>query len=859
MSLKLIFSSLFAGALLAPSLLAAQQTEIRSVSPAPIQTEGAYVQVPGEMEFTGVLCVRPLQPEDAAAAGISAGDLEQRVARALDIIGRLTVRQYVVETDEYLVEVPEGQTENTLSLALKQTGGVQYAEPDWLVYPVDCPDDPRFGQQWHHRANRMQSCDAWDIETGDPSIVVAICDTGIRLTHEDLQLHRYEGYHSPSQTWESNGGPITDINGHGTLCSGTAAANGDNGLGVSGVGWNLGHRTMRVTDNGNGSASLSSLTNAARTAATAGDKVASVSYSGGTAASANTAGTFIRNNGALLVWAAGNSSDVLSGNRDDDIILVGSTDSSDNISGFSNRGSRVDLAAPGSGIRTTSSSGDSAYSSVSGTSFACPMTAGLCGLIWSRNPDLTPDEVEQVLRDSCDDLGANGVDDIFGYGRINSLKAMQMTPSPLVAIEFPNGRPDELSPQGGETLTVRVTPGIDAVDPSGVRFFLDAGTGFVPVTPAVSGGPVYDFTVSFPPSACPNELRYYFEFPLVGGTVLNSPTPGSADPYTALAIETTTLAEDDLEVGTGWVVGAPGDDATTGIWELVDPNGTDAAPSDDHSPNGVLCFVTGQGSVGGGVGQNDVDAGTTTLTSPEYDISQFTNASIGYSRWYTNNLGSSTNDVFIVEASGDGGSTWVNVETVGPGSVSPGWVRSEFLISSLLPFATTIQLRFIASDLGDQGIVEAAVDDVEIFEVCPDNCGASTYCVTSPNSVGPGARIGFSGSTSIANNDLSLNGFGAPPTTFSGFIYSPDQDQVPTANGTLCVGSSTLGFFARTNAVQTNNLGFVQLPFDNTVAPLPQLQVNAGETWYFQFVHRDVISGSAVFRYSDGLAVTFCP
>ena len=113
----------------------------------------------------------------------------------------------------------------------------------------------------------MQSCDAWDIETGDPSIVVAICDTGIRLTHEDLQLHRYEGYHSPSQTWQASGGPINDINGHGTLCSGTAAANGNNGVGVSGVGWNLGHRTMRVTDSGDGAASLSNLTDAARTAA----------------------------------------------------------------------------------------------------------------------------------------------------------------------------------------------------------------------------------------------------------------------------------------------------------------------------------------------------------------------------------------------------------------------------------------------------------------------------------------------------------------------------------------------------------------------------------------------------------------
>ena len=201
----------------------------------------------------------------------------------------------------------------------------------------------------------------------------------------------------------------------------------------------------------------------------------------------------------------------------------------------------------------------------------------------------------------------------------------------------------------------------------------------------------------------------------------------------------------------------------------------------------------------------------------------------------------------------------MNVETLGPESTSGGWGRNEFLIADLLPNATTLSLRFIASDLGDQGIVEAAVDDIEFFESCPNNCGVSTYCVTTPNSVGPGARIGFSGSASIVDNDLDLLAFGAPPSVFSGFIYSPDRIQQSTTNGPLCIGSATLGFFGRTSVVQTDSLGFARLSFDNTAAPLPPLQVNAGETWNFQFVHRDVINGQAAFRYSDGLSVTFCP
>ena len=97
------------------------------------------------------------------------------------------------------------------------------------------------------------------------------------------------------------------------------------------------------------------------------------------------------------------------------------------------------------------------------------MVAGLCGLIWSRNSLLTPQQVEDILRSSCDDLGALGLDDTFGYGRINSYEALLLTPPPTVAISFPNGRPAEVDPAGGTTLSV-VSPGSHTwTQPSGFR------------------------------------------------------------------------------------------------------------------------------------------------------------------------------------------------------------------------------------------------------------------------------------------------------------------------------------------------------------------------------------------------------
>ncbi|MBC8327474.1 MAG: S8 family serine peptidase [Planctomycetes bacterium] len=336
------------------------------------------------------------------------------------------VREYVPETDEYLFHVPAGSHENLVAANLLASGDFQYVEPDWLLFPVGVPNDPRFGDQWHHAANRMNSAAGWDLHTGNPSVTVAICDTGVLTTHEDLLLHRMEGYNAVDRVWESAGGNIGPVHSHGTNCTGSAAANGNNGKGVSGVGWNLSHRMMRVSNSSGGGAYQSDLTHAARTAVDAGDRVASVSYTGGDSASPLTTATYLKSQGGLLVWAAGNDGRYLTyGNRDaDDMIVVGASDSGDNLAYFTAYGPYVDLMAPGVGIWTTNSSSNSSYASVSGTSFATPITAGLIALIWSADPNLTPNEVEALLKSSCDDKGAAGVDNTWSYGRVNVNNAM---------------------------------------------------------------------------------------------------------------------------------------------------------------------------------------------------------------------------------------------------------------------------------------------------------------------------------------------------------------------------------------------------------------------------------------------------
>ncbi len=395
----------------------------------PAPDRAAFLEIEGERELSGRLIVRPLQRADLLAQGIGTAEADARMEIAREEVGEYPLISYVPQTDEYIVRVPEGETESSVSSRLLSLGVFQYAEPDWIVYPIGCPDDSRFGSQWHHEPQIMQSCDGWDLHTGLPSVAVGICDTGIRTTHEDFQLHRLEGYNAVDQLWESQGGNIGPVHPHGTMTTGCAAANGNNAVGVAGVGWNLSHRMLRVSNSSGGGAYLSDLQHGARTSIESGDRVASVSYSGVDSASNLTTATYIKSIDGLLVWAAGNDGRNLTyGNRDaDDIIVAGATDSTDAKAWFSAYGMFVDVVAPGVGVYTCDSDNDSDYAAVDGTSFACPLTAGLCALIWSADPSLSPDEVEYLLKDSCDDLGTTGIDNTFGYGRLNTFTAMVLT------------------------------------------------------------------------------------------------------------------------------------------------------------------------------------------------------------------------------------------------------------------------------------------------------------------------------------------------------------------------------------------------------------------------------------------------
>ena len=128
------------------------------------------------------------------------------------------------------------------------------------------------------------------------------------------------------------------------------------------------------------------------------------------------------------------------------------------------------------------------------------------------------------------------------------------------------------------------------------------------------------------------------------------------------------------------------------------------------------------------------------------------------------------------------------------------------------------------------------------------------YCIGAPNSVGPGARIGRSGSTSIADNSFVLTATGCPPYSFGLFLFSPTQAQTPFGNGFLCLGGSLTRLFP---PQQADAAGHVAHALDFTTPP--GSTISAGSVLNFQLVYRNPAAGGAGFNASDGLNVTFCP
>jgi len=138
------------------------------------------------------------------------------------------------ELNLYVIKVPIEELQN-LQNSLSLHPNYQYVDKNYIVRTNAVPNDPLFNQQTYFSPIDAQL--AWDVETGDPDVVIAVLDTGVEATHEDLAGKVLAGCCSTLGGFsETNCGTNTnDIDGHGSGVSGTAAAQSNNGTGVAGI------------------------------------------------------------------------------------------------------------------------------------------------------------------------------------------------------------------------------------------------------------------------------------------------------------------------------------------------------------------------------------------------------------------------------------------------------------------------------------------------------------------------------------------------------------------------------------------------------------------------------------------------
>lgn len=388
--------------------------------------------------------------------------------RAVPGVGEVVVRPgsgHVVR-----IAPSPGVDELALSRALHGRDGIAWVHPDFAMEltPFGLPNDPFFGDQWHLRNMGVRGFApgidinaelAWTRSTGAGGLV-AIIDTGVDGTHPDLKVKLGHDYvsgdddASPDFNGDKDGAP------HGTACAGTAAAVGDNGIGVSGVARAASVYGIRLIG---GRTSLDDFYAAFIEAVDNGAWVLSNSWGYGDKCNAvpnlglyDDAMAYAESEGrgglgAAVVFAAGNGNCDISTNEllaHPEVITVAATSGDDLKEGYSSFGAHVDVAAPSGTILTTDVSGKPGYGDwkgdnnytgfFSGTSAATPVVSGVLLLMFAANERLTAAQARAVLCETAAkvDLANGKYDDkgwspFYGCGRIDAGAAVMAVANTL--------------------------------------------------------------------------------------------------------------------------------------------------------------------------------------------------------------------------------------------------------------------------------------------------------------------------------------------------------------------------------------------------------------------------------------------
>ncbi|MBI2588532.1 S8 family serine peptidase [Candidatus Berkelbacteria bacterium] len=367
------------------------------------------------------------------------------------------------------------EEQETLSLiaAYKQNPTVESAEPNILYEPNFIPNDPYFnsGYTWGQNYDDLwgtkviQSSLAWDSSQGE-GITVAVVDTGIDYNHEDIRDNVWQnsgevagdgvdndqnGYIDDTRGWnfyDNNNNPM-DTYGHGTHVAGTIAATGNNELGIVGVAFKSKVMALKVGDQFG--FPFSAIFGGIYYAVSQGAKVINMSYGGyGPYSPEDELLDYADSKNVVLVASAGNNwaeARLYGPAGHPKVITVGALDPYGQKPWWSNYGLKLDVMAPGVDTLSLRSAVNNLptdrivggkYIRLDGTSMAAPHVSGAAAILLAKNPNFLPSQIKYSLKKTSDDLGSQGIDLEFGYGRINLAQSLSVVNPPIINLAFYN-------------------------------------------------------------------------------------------------------------------------------------------------------------------------------------------------------------------------------------------------------------------------------------------------------------------------------------------------------------------------------------------------------------------------------------
>ena len=355
----------------------------------------------------------------------------------------LLVSSYLDRGNYILVRTVNSNVTTVLNL-LRPLAGVRFAEPNFIYNQAQALNDPLLEQQSY--LADAEASPAWAVSAG-MGVNIAVLDTGVDVGHPDLAAAiAKNGNESYNGRDDDGNGAVDDVagwnviqrsgdgnddGGHGTEVAGAAAARAGNGVGIAGIAFQAGVIPVKVLG-GDGSGVATDVADGIRYAVARGARVINLSLIGPDRAEViDEAVAHAERNNAIVVVAGGNQSSNLDATPlypasypRQNVIAVGAVDES-GLASFSNRGSAVDLAAPGVAITTTTRGGS--FGQTDGTSIASPLVAGALAIISAHRPELGAGDVIGALLAGASARPVSGV----ATGRLSVARSLGMTPEQI--------------------------------------------------------------------------------------------------------------------------------------------------------------------------------------------------------------------------------------------------------------------------------------------------------------------------------------------------------------------------------------------------------------------------------------------